>query len=255
MSSMHLPLARVGYSAGLLGLGILGLIHGDYAINWQPIPPGLPSREVFAYVAAVLSIGVAVALWIPRTAANGALVSTAYLALGWMLPQIVKMAPHPEVLAMWLGVCEPLAAASGAWILWRLLAASPTAERSLRVARSVFGIACLVFGAAHWVYADFTAGMIPAWLPQRLPLAYLTGAAHIAAGLALISGIQARLAAILEALMMCGFVLLVHVPSLLDPPAWAPNARMQWTGLLWAMVLAASAWTVAASFDRRNILR
>ena len=255
MSSTQWLLARVGYSVGLAGLGILGLIYGDYAVNWQPVPAGLPGREVLAYVAAVLSIGVAVGFWIPRAAATSALVLTIYLAIGWVLPQIIKMTPHPEVLAMWLGVCEPLAAATGAWILWRLFAADATSERSLRIARIVFGVACLVFGAAHLMYADFTAGMIPAWLPVRLPLAYLTGVAHIAAGLALISGIQARLAAMLEALMMCGFVLLVHVPSLIDPPAWAPNARMQWTGLLWATVLAASAWTVASSFERRNALR
>jgi len=254
MNSTQSQLARVGYSIGLAGLGILGMVYGDYAINWQPIPAGLPAREVLAYVAAVVSIGVAVGLWIPRAAAVSAMVLAVYLAVGWVLPQIVKMTPHPEVLAMWLGVCEPLAAASGAWILWRLLAAGTTSERSLRIARTVFGVACLVFGASHLVYAEFTAGMIPAWLPLRLPLAYLTGAAHIAAGLALFTGIQARLAAVLEAVMMCGFVLLVHVPSLVDPPAWAPNVRMQWTGLLWALVLTGSAWSVAASVDR-NIRR
>jgi hypothetical protein len=41
---------------------------------------------------------------------------------------------------------------------------------------------CVVFGLSHFAFAAFTADMIPQWLPERLWLAYLTGAGHVAAG-------------------------------------------------------------------------
>ena len=47
----------------------------------------------------------------------------------------------------------------------------------------------VVFGLSHFAYADFTASMIPAWMPARLILAYVTGAAHLAAGAALLLGV------------------------------------------------------------------
>ena len=121
------------------------------------------------------------------------------------------------------------------------------------IARRLFGVACIVFGLSHFVYADFTADMIPHWLPLRPGLAYATGAGHLAAGLAILFDIRPRLAATLEALMMSSFVLLVHVPSLLQmpPPGWAPTLRVQLTALFWASALAGSAWIVARSLRDR----
>ena len=53
--------------------------------------------------------------------------------------------------------------------------------------------------------------------------------------------------------MMSSFVLLVHVPSLLQmpPPGWAPTLRVQLTALIWASALAGSAWIVARSLRDR----
>jgi uncharacterized membrane protein YphA (DoxX/SURF4 family) len=91
--------------------------------------------------------------------------------------------------------------------------------------------------------------MVPAWLPARRELAYVTGAAHVAAGLGLVSALLDRLAATLEAIMLSAFVLLVHVPSLGASPAptWAPNGQALWTELLLALVMAGSAAIVARS--------
>jgi uncharacterized membrane protein YphA (DoxX/SURF4 family) len=127
----------------------------------------------------------------------------------------------------------------------------PTDAVGLNLARRLFGIACLVFGLSHLEYANFTAGMIPAWLPLRPWLAYATGAGHAAAGVAILFGIRPRLAATLEAAMMSSFVALVHFPSLWTSPDWAPTARTQWTALFWAGALAGSAWIVAHSFRKR----
>jgi len=115
-----------------------------------------------------------------------------------------------------------------------------------------FGLSCIVFGTAHFVYADFTAQMVPAWLPARLALAYLTGAIHFGTGVCLVLGTAPVTAAAVEGAMMASFVLLVHVPRV----AGAPRDRLELTMLAVALLLTSSAWlvaTVSASgrLDRR----
>ena len=105
----------------------------------------------------------------------------------------------------------------------------------------------VVFGLSHFAYADFTASMIPPWMPARLPLAYLTGAAHGAAGTALLLGIVPVLALRLEAIMMSAFIVLVHVPAVLAQP----SNREQWTALCVATALAGAMWVVLGSFRVR----
>ncbi len=36
------------FAAGLIGLGVLALIYGDFALVWQPVPAGLPGRTALA---------------------------------------------------------------------------------------------------------------------------------------------------------------------------------------------------------------
>jgi uncharacterized membrane protein YphA (DoxX/SURF4 family) len=163
----------------------------------------------------------------------------------WLLPQLLHLLPAISNLAAWLGFCEVLAVTCGALVLW----SGSAVPAGSRVAGALFGLCCIVFGVSHFVYAEFTAAMIPHWLPQRPALAYGTGAAHMLAGTAIVCGVLPRLAALLEALMMSLFVIGLHIPSLwvVPPPAWGPTLRTEITPLFWAMTLAASAWLVAQS--------
>ena len=126
-------------------------------------------------------------------------------------------------------------------------------ERAVRVAQVLFGLNCVFYGWSHFAYADYTASMVPAWLPSRLGFAYFTGLGHIAAGIGIIVGILPRLAATLEAIMMSLFGLLVWVPSFFaqPPPKWATPPQNQWSELVVTLLLAASAWIVATSLRNR----
>lgn len=244
------------FAFAMIGLGVLTLVYGDFALQWQPVPEWVPWREGVAYASGAILLVGGVSLLLARTASASALVLTIYLLVTWVLPQIIQVAPSPGSIGAWLGFCETLAVTSGGWILCALLlredhsATKPTdGDPGIRVARLLFGACCVVFGLSHFVYADFTASMIPQWLPGRLVFAYLTGAGHLAAGIGILFAIVPRLAAMLEALMMSSFVFLVHIPSIgsVPPLQWAPTNRVAWTALLWASALAASAWTVASS--------
>jgi len=61
------------FALAMIGLGILGLIgRGDFPPVWQPVPKGLPAREVLAYLTAFVSLASGVGLLWKRTAAPAA---------------------------------------------------------------------------------------------------------------------------------------------------------------------------------------
>ena len=88
---------------------------------------------------------------------------------------------------------------------------------------------------------NLTAPLVPSWLPFGQTFwGYATGVAHIAAGLAILTGIQARLAAILLTIMYASFTPLVHIPTLLAEPSnhwyWSENAaNIAVTGMAWVV--------------------
>jgi uncharacterized membrane protein YphA (DoxX/SURF4 family) len=77
---------------------------------------------------------------------------------------------------------------------------------------------------------------------------YLTGAAAIAAGLAILSGILSLLAARLLTLMYILFGILVHTPFVLAPHANHGN----WVEFMVNLALAGAAWIVADTLAARN---
>ena len=83
--------------------------------------------------------------------------------------------------------------------------------------RILLALPFLVLGVMHFPGADNMAGMVPSWIPGGVLWVYLTGVANIAAGVAFITGKQARLAGLLTALMMIVFILTVHLPGMSNP--------------------------------------
>jgi len=238
---------QVLLAIGMMGLGMLSLVFHDFALQWQPVPEWVGMRAPLAVMSGVVLLAGGFALLIPPVARTAALILTLYLLTWVVLLQVPAGLAKPAEVASWLGFAEDLAMMCG---LWTVLAKATegrevgfiTSPGGAAVARILFGIACLEFGLSHFAYAGFTSQMIPAWLPQRLPLAYLTGACHCAAGFALLFGILPRLAATLEAAMMGLFVLLVHVPMVFGPPT-----QLAWTMLFVALSLTGSAAAIAWS--------
>ena len=152
------------------------------------------------------------------------------------------------------GTAEQLAIAAGGLIVYAANAKidAALAARLTRVGQLAFGVCALLFGGAHFFYMNLTVPLVPKWLPPTQEFwAYATGIGHIAAGVAILTGVQARLAAILLTAMYVSFTLFVHVPLVLADPAshtnWAENALN--------LALIGVAWVVADSLvgPRRRV--
>ena len=128
-----------------------------------------------------------------------------------------------------------------------MLLGRPAVWRVARLTRRgqlTFGVCALLFGGAHFFYMNLTAPMVPQWLPPTQEFwAYATGVGHIAAGVAILTGVQARLAAILLTAMFASFSLLVHGPMLLADP----SSRTNWSESALNLALIGAAWVVADS--------
>ena len=227
------------FAAAMIALGVLGLIKGDFAVLWQPVPKGLPAREALAYVTAFVSLAGGVGLLLRRVAALAAGVLLAYLLL-WLLVLRVPLMFVAFGVDTWWAACKTAVMAAAAWVLYSWFA---TGARGVRIARALYGLALIPFGLAHFLYLKQTAVLVPGWLPAHVAWAYFTGGAFIAAGVAVLIGVYARLAAVLAALQIGLFTLLVWVPIMLG----APNAFQQAEFVI-SSALTAGAWVMAESY-------
>src|SRR5215471_11358859 len=73
------------FAATMIGLGVLGLIKGDFTVVWQPVPKGVPAREVLVYLCAAVSLASGIGLLFRRTAGLAARVLLAFLILWFLL--------------------------------------------------------------------------------------------------------------------------------------------------------------------------
>jgi uncharacterized membrane protein YphA (DoxX/SURF4 family) len=232
-------LAAIGMAVGLAGLGLLSLFYRDFAEVWQPAPAGWPHRAMLATASGLILLGSGVMLLVRGTRPWGAALAAVFIGLWVVVLHLPPALAKPLALSGWQAVSESLAMAAGAFLLSR----EGKAGGPERIAVTAMGVCFVVFGLSHFVYANFTTSMVPAWLPARLQLTYLTGAVHVLTGLAVVFGVRRNWAAALEALMMTSFVLLVHIPRV----AAHPGDRMESTGLFIAIILSSAAWTLATS--------
>ena len=250
---------RVGhlaYGASVAGLGVLCLLSGDLAYVFQPVPRWMPLGPWLAYVSGPLLLASGLALLARKTARLAALVLTVHFVVWLLLLNLPTTLAKPMVVGNWEGCGLNMTVVAGGWILLALSGRPPAGraarllgDRGVRLARCVYAVGLPLVGLAHFLNAREATVYVPAWFPLRIGWVYLTGAGHIAAGLAILFGVLAGLAAVLEAAQITAFVILAHIPSVYA----SPGDRLEWAMLVYASAIAASAWLVAATFgDARH---
>ena len=117
-----------------------------------------------------------------------------------------------------------------------------------QVGRFFVVVALAIFGMQHFMYHDFIASLIPAWMPARLFLAYFTGCGFLAAALSFGVGKVTRLAGILLAAMFLIWVLTLHGPRV----AHALHNGNEWSSMLVAVCMSGIGLIMAGGFCEKH---
>jgi uncharacterized membrane protein len=243
------------FAIGMMGLGVLALIYGDFALVWQPVAPWIPGRTALAYASGVIMLFGGLGLLFRPRASWSIRILFPYLIV-WFLLKVPALVVAPQMEAVWLGAGELAVLLAGGWTLFAVLAGLRsgsvldfvTHEKGIRMARLLFAVSLIPIGLSHIVYVKQTAALVPAWLPYRPSWAYLTGAGQIACGLGVLLSILPRVAAFTEATMLSLFTLLVWVPAIFA----APKQRLPWTAFFISWAITAAAWVVATYMQEKK---
>ncbi|HSS02336.1 MAG TPA: hypothetical protein VLM79_34995, partial [Kofleriaceae bacterium] len=191
-------IAYLAYSAGAVGLGVLCLIAGDLAYVFQPVPRWMPWHPALAYLCGAALVAGGGALLARRAMRLAALVLAIEFAVWLLLCNLPAALSKPTVVGYWEGCGLNMTVIAGGWILVALSsapagrAAGLPGARGVTLARRVFAAGIPLIGLAHFVNAHEATAYVPSWFPLPIGWVYLTGAAHVAAGLALLFGVVPR---------------------------------------------------------------
>jgi uncharacterized membrane protein YphA (DoxX/SURF4 family) len=241
------------YGLGAVALGLTGLIWGDFAVVWEPSPKGYGGPTSLGYAVALVPLLAGLAMQWQRAALFGAVALFVPYCVAIIFFDFPRGFAHAAEFGAWYGVLENSALAAAALIICTFYGPleAATAERVSKIARIIFGICLIYFGLAHHFYLANTVSMVPAWLPPGQTFwAYATGAGHVLAGIAIISGVYARLATMLLAGMFIVFTILVHVPRVFIT---LPHNHFAWGENAVNIALIGSAWVIAASIPVMGI--
>lgn len=243
------------FAVGMIGLGVLALVYGDFALVWQPVAAWVPGRTALAYLSGVIMLVGGVGLLFECTVTWSVRLLFPYLVV-WALLKVPALVVAPQIEGVWLGFGELAVLLAGGWTLFAVLAELPersflsfaTGERGVRIARILFGVFVIPIGLSHLFYVKATADYVPAWLSYRTFWAYLTGMGQMACGLGVLFRVLPRVAAAAETVMIGLFTLLVWLPAVVA----APRTRLPWTAFFISWAIGAGAWVVAQNMPAKR---
>jgi len=243
--------SRLLFAAALIGLAILGFAYGNSTATPE-VPTSLPGRPAVIFICSLIELASGIGLLLRPLVTPACRLVLLYLLLWLALLKVPVVMHAPTTMVSWESFAEIAAVTGGAWCLFAAHAGSWEATQfrravgasGIRIARSFLIVALVLFGLAHFAYAQFTASLVPRWLGFPLVWVYLTGSAYIAGAAAMLCGIRPRLAACLEAAMIWSFTLLVWLPRV----APLPQDQQIWSEFLISWLIGAAAWLVADTY-------
>jgi uncharacterized membrane protein len=248
---------RLFYGAGIVALGLQHFYNADFI---PVIVPSLPSwirdRYFWTCVAGmglIITGALIMAAKVARPAA--VLLGTVLLALLVLRHIPAQASANFGSLGAWTSAFKVLTLAGGAFAVAATLPGgkSPRTDRRL----TSFGclalaLTCVVFGIDHFLYVQFVASLVPAWIPGSIFWTYFCGSALIAAGAGMMLGIRARLAAGLLAAMIFAWLIMLHVPRAIAQD-YGSDMGNEWTSVFEALAFSGIAMVLSRTLPRKSV--
>ena len=241
---------RAIFATAMVALGVQCLVRGNAVPALEPVA-STTSMPVIGWITGIVLIVAAIATIARPTASYGAALLAAILFTWVALLHAPALVAAPTNGGEWTGAGESFALGGGALVLFGMTRSSlewrgvpdAVAARCMLTGRIFFGISMLGFGALHFVYFAYVSSVIPSWIPAHVFFAYATGCAHVAAGVSILTGVIARIAALCTAAMFGSWFLIVHIPRVLVHV----QHPSEWTSMLIALGMCGSALLIASS--------
>ena len=239
---------RLLFAATIAGFGVQHVLAATVGPALAQGPPWVPGSAVWSFLFGATLIGTAIGIAGERRTAVAAAALGAILLAYDLAPYLPGIAANVRNGANWTPASKILAMSGVAFAITgsadrekRTLRWPRVADRLADIGRFVFAVAVFIWGAQHFIYAQLTASIVPAWMPWRLLWAILVGIAFIAASLAFAFAVEPRAAGILLGVLFFVIVLLVHAPRV----SATPMSGREWTSALSALSMCGASFAIA----------
>ncbi|MHB1959531.1 MAG: hypothetical protein ACYCO5_10940, partial [Acidobacteriaceae bacterium] len=208
-------------------LAVFGALHlANIAFVLPAVPDYMPWRLFWAYIVGVALLAAALSM------ATKIQVFWSGLLFGTMMLLFAIMSDLPGALANprdrfgWTFVLRELSFAAGGWLLAASAMRGPHRGKLIALGRVILALAAILYGVEHFLHPLHCPGvplekLMPAWIPGRPIIGYLTGAILLLSGVSMLLNIKTRLAATYLGSWIVLLVLFVYGPILtaqmLDP--------------------------------------
>jgi uncharacterized membrane protein len=242
-------LGRVFFAVALIAFAAEQFLFGDFipgrAAEW---PAGVPGRLAWAYVSGAVFIACGVALLVGTRVREAGIVAGA-LIFAWAVVRNVPPALADRIYGgAWTNLGKGLALFGGAFALAG--SAKPETAGFFNLGRGCLAAFFVSSGIQHFLFAQWVATLVPAWIPGAVFWTCFAGVALIAGGAGLVMPWTARWAAALSGLMIGLWVVILHVPRALT--AAAGQGRNEWTAVFEALAISGIAFVLAGTLQERT---
>jgi uncharacterized membrane protein YphA (DoxX/SURF4 family) len=246
---------RIVFAVAMMAFGVEELVIADFDPALMPVPSWVPAHAVLVYASGILLILTGLLIVFSKSAQPAAIVLGSIWLISLLLLDLPVLLSNLSSGVWWTRFFEVLAFCGIILVLIAALGekhkdlpgATTKETRIAQVGAILYGISLPVFGVLHFIYIDYVASVIPNWIPGHTFWGYFTAIAFFAASAGIISGVKARLAAILLAIMYGLWVIMLHIPLSL-----AASNRNHWSSTFVALTMCGGGLLVAGQMIRRG---
>lgn len=237
------------YALAVAGFGIIQLFTQNFLSTLLPFPSSIPLYLVWMYTSAIIMVAAAAAIFANIQRGTAGAVLGIMFFIFFLILHVPSLLGKMQDPLEWTVAFETLLIGSGGFIIAAEFIQKTHATRLKRVviffaAIGRYLIACslIVFAVLHIIYTSFIQKMIPAWMPAHLILAVIVISGLLLAALSFILDIKVRLSSTLLGVMFLIWVLLVHIPAVINNT----HAVTEWISLCIALACSGTAFSLAA---------